>query len=338
MNGDGLFSAIPKLIALGGVLPVLLVLLWFTWKAVGRSREVQTKWTRVEARVVEASQEDSVTLELSWGAEKTRQEVKRENDFKDLAPAQTLALYVNPLNRAEMQPDTFAEFWGKPVVLGACALFLAGTLFFLMGAGETAMPDASADFAAQVERAAANPSASPPGARHDDDSGIIQIREPGGAWKANIFWGLLFGLLLFVPACFAPAEASAWKKYGMMTLGVAWMAAMGCLAIRNHGRTVRCDTTSIQVSHAFGCERIPLSDVKKVTRCDLRQKLRDMDNIGRPRYKTKGLDTKAPIVLYVLRDSRGRELLRLDKSMEPADEMRRFLDRMENLTGPIRDE
>jgi hypothetical protein len=40
----------------------------------------------------------------------------------------------------------------------------------------------------------------------------------------------------------------------------------------------------------------------------------------------------------VLRDIQGKELLRLDQNMEPASEMRRFLNRMENLTGhPIID-
>ncbi|MCX6898611.1 MAG: DUF3592 domain-containing protein [Verrucomicrobia bacterium] len=341
MNCDGFFSSAPKVIALVGVFPLLLVFLWFTWKIAAKCRDVQTNWTRVEAQVVDASQDDKVTLEWSWRGGKVRQEVKKEGSFKDLAQSQTFPLYMNPRNRAEMRPDTFGEMWGGAVVLGVISLVLAGTGLFLMLTEDPKMPEMSADFAAQVERAKLNPQVSTPTPRpsHDDNGGIIQMREPGESWKANVFWGLLFGLLLLVPAFFAPKDVSAWKKYGMMALGVAWMAFMGRSAIQNHGRTVRCDRTSIQVSQAFGSKRILLSDVKKVTRDDVRQKLREWEDVGRSRYKTKPLDTMAPIVLYILRDAQGKELLRLDKNMEPAGELRRFLDRMENLTGvPIRDE
>jgi hypothetical protein len=340
MNEPDLFSNIPKLMALFGVLPLLLILLWLSWKVADRSHQVQTKWTRVEAQVVDASQDDTVTLELSWGDRKTRQEVKKEGSFKDLAQSQTLRLYMNPLNHAEMRPDTFGELWGNVVVLGLFELFLVGAMFFLMRTEEPEMPGMSAEFATLMEHAASNPQAFAPAPppRNEDDGGIIRLREPGESWKANVFWGLLFGLLLFVPALFAPTDVSAWKKYGMMLLGVGWMAFMGRMAVQNYGRTVRCDMTSIHVSNAFGSERILLSTVKKVTRYDLRQKFQDIDNIGRPRYKTRPLDTKAPIILYILRDAQEKELLRLDKNMEPPDELRRFLDRMENLTGPIRDE
>lgn len=341
MNCDGLFSSAPKVIALVGVFPLLLAFLWFTWKVAAKCRDVQSNWARVEAQVADASQDDKVTLELSWSGGKIRQEVKKDGSFKDLEPSQTFPLYMNPRNRAELRPDTFADMWGGAVVLGVISLALAGTGLFLMLTGDPKMPEDAPDLAAQFERAASNPQAFTPAPRpsHDDDGGIIEMREPGESWKANVFWGLLFGLLLFVPPLFAPKDVLAWKKYGMMALGVAWMAFMGRSAIQNHGRTVRCDRTSIQVSQAFGSKRILLSEVKKITREDVRKKLREFENIGRPRYKTTPLDTKAPIVLYILRDAQGRELLRLDKNMEPVDELRRFLDRMENLTGsPIRDE
>ncbi|OHE74920.1 MAG: hypothetical protein A2107_11530 [Verrucomicrobia bacterium GWF2_62_7] len=211
MNCDGLFSSAPKVIALVGVFPLLLVFLWFTWKVAAKCRDVQANWTRVGAQVVDASQDDKVALDLSWGGEKVRREVKKEGSFKDLTPSQTFPLYMNPRNRAEMRPDTFAEMWGGAVVLGVISLVLAGTGLFLMLVEDPKMPEMSADFAAQVERAASNPQVSTPTPRpsHDDDGGIIQMREPSESWKANVFWGLLFGLLLVVPALFAPKDAPA---------------------------------------------------------------------------------------------------------------------------------
>lgn len=172
-----------------------------------------------------------------------------------------------------------------------------------------------------------------------DDERIIKMREPQETWKANLFWGLLFGLLLIVPSFFAPENISAWKKYGSMAIGMAWLGFMSRKAFQSRGRTVRCDDTAIVISQPSGSWSIPLSEVKKVTRSDARKTLREWNDIGRPRYKTKPLDTLPSMVIYTLHDATGRELLRLDKNMEPKSEMIRFLERMEKLTGsPIIDE
>ena len=174
---------------------------------------------------------------------------------------------------------------------------------------------------------------------NDEANGIIEMREPSESWKANIFWGLLFGLLLIVPSFFAPEDVPVWKKFGLMFLGVAWLTFMGRKALQNRGRKIRCDEVSIVVSQPFDSRTILLAQVKTVTRNDVRKQFREMNDVGRSRYKTKGLDTMPEIVMYSLRDAAGHELLRLDKNMEPGTEMRRFLDRMEKLTGsPIREE
>ena len=166
-----------------------------------------------------------------------------------------------------------------------------------------------------------------------NDGSSIKMREPRETWKANLFWGLLFGLLLIIPSIFAPENVSVWKKYGSMVIGVAWIGFMSRRAFQSHGRTVRCDEIEIEISQPSGSWRIPLSEVKKITRSDVRETLREWNDIDRPRYKTKPLDTLPSMVIYTLRDAAGRELLRLDKNMKPSSEMQRFLDRMKKLTG-----
>jgi hypothetical protein len=162
---------------------------------------------------------------------------------------------------------------------------------------------------------------------------VIYLREPAETWKANLFWGLLFGLLLIVPSFFAPEYTPLWKKYGLMILGVAWLGFMCRKAFQNRGRRVRCDWSEIEVSQPSGSWRIPLSEVKRAVRMDIREDLRKWNDMGRPRYKTKPLNTLSSMVVYTLYDGSDRELLRLDKKMEPAGEMRRFLERMEEVTG-----
>lgn len=168
---------------------------------------------------------------------------------------------------------------------------------------------------------------------------VIHLREPSQTWKANLFWGLLFGLLLIVPSIFAPEHTPLWKKYGLMILGLAWLGFMWRKAFQNYGRRVRCDSCEIQVLEPSGSWKIPLQVVKRVVRTDIREDVRKWNNFGLPRYRIKPLDTLPAMVVYTLYDASDRELLRLDKNMEPACEMRRFLERMEALTGsPIRDE
>jgi len=172
--------------------------------------------------------------------------------------------------------------------------------------------------------------------RHEDDGRTIELREPSQSWKANVFWGLLFGLLALIPALMAPPETSWFEKYAWIAGGIAWMIFMGLSAYRNFGRKVICDANTIVVSQAFASARIALADVKSVTREDVRQQLREIDEIGMSRRdKLRRMDTKAPMIMYVLRDGAGKTLLRLDKDMQPPGAMRRFLDRLENLTATI---
>ena len=76
--------------------------------------------------------------------------------------------------------------------------------------------------------------------------------------------------------------------------------------------------------------------MKKVTRDDAGKKLRALDNLGdfgKAGHLRERTTTIAPSVKYVVRDAQGKQLLRLAENMEPASEMRRFLDRLKNLTG-----
>ena len=241
----------------------------------------------------------TVTLEFPWKGEKIRREVKREYGFKSVVPSQTLALYANPANFAEMRPATFDELWAGTIALGVISLFLAGAGIFLLRVEDDEMP---AEFADQFKHAASGSQPIDRSPRHDDDNRVIDMREPPESWQANVFWGLLFGLLLIVPTLFDAEETSSLQKYGLIVAGLAWMGFMGLSAFRNYGRTVHCDDKSIVVSQAFGSKRILLDDVKKVTRMDVGQKLRDFDNIGRSRWG-KMQTTKMNIVKYVLYDA-----------------------------------
>jgi hypothetical protein len=337
---DGLFTSIPRLIAWGAVFPLMALVLWLAWNVSSTSRDVKAHWPLVQAQVV-AVGDTSLTLEFPLQGNTVRGEVKREYAFKNLALSETIPLYVNPANPAQTHPVGFGELWAGTIALGVVALFLGIVGLFLLRAGDDKMPARLAEqFRRDMQAAQLNgdsfhdSDARPP--RHEDDGRTIELREPSQSWKANVFWGLLFGLLALIPALMAPPETSWFEKYAWVAGGIAWMIFMGLSAYRNFGRKVICDTSTILVSQAFASKRVALADVKQVTREDVRQQLREIDEIGMSRRdKMRRMDTKAPMIMYVLRDGGGKTLLRLDKDMQPPAAMRRFLDRLENLTATI---
>jgi hypothetical protein len=164
---------------------------------------------------------------------------------------------------------------------------------------------------------------------NDEDGLPIVLTEPRQSWKANVFWGLVLGLPAVILPVFAGSEADVFEKWGMMALGVAWLAFMGANAYRNFGRTIRCDMETIAVSQAFASKNIRLADVASIQLEDIRKSLREFDQIGMSwREKARQMDTTAPINMYVLRDAQGRTLLRVDEEMEPPQAMRRFVERV----------
>jgi hypothetical protein len=341
MDEDGgLFSSIPRLIAWAVVFPLMALVLWLAWNVSSTSRDVQAHWPQVKAEVVEVG-DTSLTLSFPVGGKTVRGDVKREYGFKNLAVSETIPLYVNPANPAQTHPVGFGELWAGTIALSVVALFLGIVGLFLLRAGDDKMPAQMAErFRRDMQAAQLNADSfhdsdvrSP---RHADDGREIELREPSQSWKANVFWGLLFGLLATIPALMAPPETPWFEKYAWIAGGMAWMVFMGLSAYRNFGRMVICDGNTIVVSQAFAASRIALANVKRVTREDVRQQLREIDEIGLSRYeKMRRMDTKAAMIVYVLRDGEGKTLLRLDKDMQPPAAMRRFLDRLENQAGAI---
>ena len=307
------------------------------------SRDIQSHWPQVRAEVV-AVGDGTLTLAFPLGSNTVRGDVKREYAFRDLGISQTIALYVNPANPAQMRQAAFGELWAGTIALCVVAAFLAVVGVFLLRAGDDAVPAQLAEQfqrdmqAGHLEADSYHDSDALP--RHPDDGRTIELREPSQSWKANVFWGLLFGLLAVVPALLAPPQAPIVEKYIWVAAGVGWMAFMGLSAYRNFGRKVVCDGTAIVLQGSSPS----VSGTLSVVSVDGRAATFDIGTNGAlaafnvlvNTYATGDpLDTNAPMVMYVLRDAQGNTLLRLDRDMQPRAQMRRLLDRLENLTGVI---
>ena len=328
MDREGFFT-VPRVMALGVVLPLALAFLWATGWFAAESLRVQRNWIPVEAVVADLSKDGVVAFDLPLPSGTVRQEADRGDGFSDVKEGETVPLYVNPADGTQLRRSGAAELWITPAFFGLFALVLGGVGTFLVFNDEGAkLRRLRARFAAERREAERNPPAAPP----VDDGGTIVLHEPGQSWKANVFWGLLFGLGLAVPP-FLGSEGRAFERYGMVLAGLAWMAFMGYRAVGNFGKTVRIDMAEIVVSTPLGERRVTLREVKRVSLSDVRKELADLENLGAPAHKAKPMNTMGRLRLYVLRDAEGRELLRLDSEMTPGAEMVRFLRRMEAVTG-----
>ena len=328
MEREGFFT-VPRVMALAVVLPLALAFLWAAGWFAAESLRVLRNWVAVDAVVADLSKDGIVTFDLPLPSGTARQEADRGDGFSSVKEGDTVSLYVNPADTKQLRRAGAADLWITPAFCGLFALVLGGAAAFMIFSDEGAeLRRVRAQFEADRRETERNPPAAPPA----DDGGIIVLHEPGQSWKANVFWGLLFGLGLAVPP-FLASDGSALERYGMVLAGLAWMAFMAYRAVGNFAKTVRIDMAEIVVSTPFGEKRVPLREVKRVTLSDVRKELADLQNLGTPAYKPKPMNTMGRLRLYVLRDGAGRELLRLDSEMTPGSEMIRFLRRMEDSTG-----
>ena len=331
--------ALPKIAAYGFLIPFGLFLLALAGRAAIHGHMIRTTWPLTDARVVAADQKKAVTLEFTWNHETVRKEVPRAEGFSFVSRDDKLKVYVNPADLASIRRASTDSMWNGVVVtsvFGVLLLGVAGLLIWMETSPVFDLPKEDDWMARQVAEMqkfeatarAQHPESGEAAPRPDDGSEIV-VHEPGESWKANVFWGLLFGLLLAVPPLFAGDDLPGWKKVGMIALGLGWMAFMARSAIQNRGRSIRCDSTTIEVRQPFGSRSIPLHEVRKIVRTDVRRNLRAIDDFGRSKTRTRGLDTMPSIVIYTLHDADGKELLRFGKDMKPAGELDRLLTRLE---------
>jgi hypothetical protein len=336
MDANAIASTIGKVTAYACLFPIALLLLWLSVKLARESRTVETSWRRVTAKASEASSEENkITLEWFWKEDPVRRDFDRKGAFSDVKAGDALRVWVNPADLSQVRPATFGELWGPVIVTSGFAALLIGAGFLVMrfvGGDSAGMPPGfpMGPLHAEASRVTATPDAAPV-----DDGQPIEMRESSDLWKANVFWGLLFGLLFTLPPLltFSASDPGLWKRLLSIGAGFAWMVFMGRIALQNRSRVIRCDQSEILVSQPFGSRRIPLSEIKKVTRRDIREHLRKAAESSRRRGGIDEGNTLGPKVIYILYDAAGKRVLDVDSGMQPSREMGRFLDRMKALIG-----
>ena len=213
MFARGLFRSVPRTIALLGVLPFLLLVLWFTAHVAQKNRAV-SRWPLVLAQVVSV-EDQRVTLQFLWHGDMVRADVKREYAFAKLAPMETITLLANPANPAELSAPAFGDVWAGTVALGIVSGFLAIVFVAMLFVGAPRMP---AHVVRDIQRMREAAARKGQGFDTSDDfekpvdNGVIELHEPRQSWKANVFWGLILGLPAVLPLFLAGPEIPPLEK------------------------------------------------------------------------------------------------------------------------------
>ncbi len=131
-------GSIPKLIALGVILPLVGGMGWLTWTVAQETRTVLQAWQPVEVTVLDTSGGDTVRLAIESGGTRRETEVPRSTDLKAFGAGERFPAYADPNNPDTLRPATGGALWGGVGMLAFFTLAFAGVGLFLLRSGSSA--------------------------------------------------------------------------------------------------------------------------------------------------------------------------------------------------------
>jgi hypothetical protein len=131
-------SRVPKLIALGVIVPLVGGMGWLTWIVAQESLTVLREWQPVEVTVLDTSGIDTVQLAIESDGMRRETEVPRSTDLKAFSAGERFSAYADPNDLDVLRPATAGALWGGVGMLGFFTLVFAGAGVFLLRSGSQA--------------------------------------------------------------------------------------------------------------------------------------------------------------------------------------------------------
>ena len=269
-------------------------------RLISANRAVASKWTRSEGVVRSMAADDWVEVELGVEPDTTRVRVPIEHKL-GLSFLKRVPVYIDPHDATRVRTGGFLQMWFWPAVLIVASVVLLG------GGG-----------------AAAILGGSPPPAI--DSS--IRVHRPPSEWKAPLFWSLLGVAALSIGVMVRSGPPI--QRIGIGSLGLVFMLAMWALALENRTTVIAANDYGLRKTSAFGWRDIAWANLGSV------QQERSVFGRRDSTLRRNAPNTSFPgreVTAIVFRDKSGRSLLRLSKSMQPADQMIRLFDTCAAKTG-----
>jgi hypothetical protein len=144
----------------------------------------------------------------------------------------------------------------------------------------------------------------------------LEVFEPRESWKANLFYGCVFGLAMGVPCFFVKG---AWKPWPTIVavLSMGFLAWMIQSAIFNFTRSVRVTDAGVEEVTFFGTRRVPWEEFGGLEFQDVQKFFTDLSNAGR--WQTRKFSTMPKIDVWAVKDSEGRQIFSLPAEMTPKE-------------------
>lgn len=271
-------------------------------------------WKRMEGVVTAMAADDFVEVELRGEPDTPRGNVPVDHHL-GISFLKHVTVYSDPTDPHKMRLGGLFQMWLWPAGLVTAALLM------LSGAGWAA---AAGRHPVEAAAAAGRWTFSPPPAQLETE---IRIHRPASEWKAPLFWSLL-GITAFLCSVFVRG-GTAIQHMGLGSAGVLMTLLMWALALSNKTTEISADRSGIRETTAFGWRQLPWDQVGAVEEQEAifgrgASLLRSGSSTSFPGRRTTAI---------VFADKRGRTLIRMSQSMQPARTVGRLFDLCAERTG-----
>jgi hypothetical protein len=322
-----------RVIALLVLLPISLLLAWLGLHLVNKSRALIASSPAAAGTVVEVYDARRCKVEFQWQGKPVIIEHDSGSDASTNKLNDKVEVLIDREKPEASRVKTFVDLWAS-----SCVVFFFAAAFSVVSlvvwrldtSSEAARLEFEAKFSGMKREAEAAPPPAKPMAVPDDNSAIL-LRGPSEWWIANLFWACL-GLGLAALVWFS-SDGASWQRTAAVVLGALWFLALTAWAVHNKTLGVTADSQGVELRSLLQSTRVEWGQIAALKRIEHgRHAVERAKREWRTKGKTSGYTP--PKITYSLGvyDAAGEKLLDLSEELQPAEERRRLVHRLEKRT------
>jgi hypothetical protein len=248
---DAVFRFGPRWMAVLGLGPFALGVWWLTWVVTADTIERSRNWKPCVATLV-VDKDEKRFLECELEGKPVRVEAPNAKPFRSWSAGDQQRLLMNPANPNELTNGGAAELWASTAMLGFFGIVLVGSMIFMWRV------DTPADM-----KMADLPDGEPTARKQMFASGhVIVLRQAKNAWKANLFWAGILGVLATVSVGgILEGEWIAWLFFALFAAGIRWLVRE---SMYNKSFELRSEGKRVWIQSCRGEETLAANDFVKM--------------------------------------------------------------------------
>ncbi|PKM37221.1 MAG: hypothetical protein CVV06_07005 [Gammaproteobacteria bacterium HGW-Gammaproteobacteria-10] len=161
------------------------------------------------------------------------------------------------------------------------------------------------------------------------------IRETTSSDKGVLFWSVIFALIAVcgISAAIFEADANPFKILLITVIVCGILGVALFTSIETRTRAVYQDQKGFLDSHFFGVKRVPWSEVASLELVNLNREAQE--RYDRTSFTRRKGGRPTSLNVYVVRDGKGRDIVRFSEKMMPMPSFNAFLIRLRRATKPV---